>query len=141
MRCRKTSRPLSGFTRLFMFRGCVLCLAFPALMHGGRTKGLLENFWRLVYKCVFTQCALFPQSLRSGTRHLWKYRGSSGGCLFSIKTIQMHLETMFYLLEAIGHGVLIGYNVVNHPVVFLQVNGASACLQHLSFYSRITFIL
>lgn len=44
----------------------------------------------------------------------------------------MHRETMFYLLEATGHGVLIGYNVVNLPVVFLQVNGASACLQHLS---------
>lgn len=45
----------------------------------------------------------------------------------------MHRETMFYLLEAIGHGVLIGYNVVNRPVVFLQVNGAGACFQLLSF--------
>lgn len=108
-----------------MFRGCVLGRAFPALMHGGRTKGLLENFWRLVYKCVFTQCALFPQSVQRGRRCRWKYPGSSGGSLFLIKTFQMHRETMFYLLEATGHGVLIGYNVVNLPVVFLQVNGVS----------------
>lgn len=53
--------------------------------------------------------------------------------MFSIKTIEMHRETMFYLFVAIEHAVLIGYNVVNLPVVFLQVNGASACLQHLSF--------
>lgn len=111
-----------------MFRGCVLRRAFPALMHGGRTKELLENFWRLVYKCVFTQCALFPRSLQSGRRRRWKCRWSSGQSLSSIKTIKMFRETMFYLLEAIGHGVLIGYNVVNLPVVFLQVNEASIFL-------------
>lgn len=33
---------------------------FPVLVHGGRTQELLENFSaRFVYKCVFTQCALF----------------------------------------------------------------------------------
>ncbi|KAK2894634.1 hypothetical protein QQF64_012478 [Cirrhinus molitorella] len=30
------------------FRGCIFCIAFPALVHGGRTKGLLENFRRQI---------------------------------------------------------------------------------------------
>lgn len=53
----------------------------------------------------------------------------------------MYRETMFYLLEAIGHGVLIGYNVVNLPVVFLQVNGASTCLLYLSSTQPCTSVL
>lgn len=41
--------------------------AFPALVHGGRTGGIVGKFRRLVYKLVFTQYALFPQPcLREG---------------------------------------------------------------------------
>lgn len=61
-----------------MFPGCRVLRVFPALMHGGRTKGLLENFGRLVYKCVFTQCALFPQHLRGWVLHRLRTHGALG---------------------------------------------------------------
>lgn len=35
---------------------CSHRITFPALMHGGRTEGIVGNF-RGSYKCGFTQCA------------------------------------------------------------------------------------
>lgn len=83
----------------YMFPVCEHHGAFPALVHGGRTGGIVGNFWRLVYKLVFTQYALFPQpSLREGVTGCGMESKDERGILlcFKIKLTSTESECLCY---------------------------------------------